>query len=99
MNTLIQNLLGMADMTEQVIATDFLMAAKAGVRNYAAALSETVTPEVREVLKGQLFDAIQAHESISSYMIDKGYYHVYDPKKQLIVDLDTIEAVMNLEQK
>jgi similar to spore coat protein len=37
--SLIQNLIGMGNITEQVIATDFLLAAKAGVRNYSVAIS------------------------------------------------------------
>jgi similar to spore coat protein len=31
----IQTIAGMSDMTEQVIATDFLISAKAAVQNYA----------------------------------------------------------------
>jgi len=99
LNNILQNLIGMGDMTEQVIATDFLLAAKSGVKNYAAAISETATPEVREVLRRQLSDAIETHERISNYMIDKGYYNVYDPHQQLMVDLDSVETVMKLNQK
>lgn len=41
MNALIESLTGMNKMSDQVIATDFLIAAKSGVRNYAIALTET----------------------------------------------------------
>ncbi|KAB3529172.1 spore coat protein [Alkaliphilus serpentinus] len=98
MNTIIQSLAGMTDMTEQVIATDFLLAAKAGVQNYAVAITQSVTPEVREVLKRQLSDAIKIHEAISEYMISKGYYYTHDPQRQLMVDLDAAEKVMKLQQ-
>ncbi|KYC75352.1 hypothetical protein B4090_2038 [Bacillus licheniformis] len=36
MNEFIQNMTGMGAMTEQVIATDFLISAKTGVKNIAS---------------------------------------------------------------
>ncbi|TWL68903.1 hypothetical protein CHCC14810_0740 [Bacillus licheniformis] len=51
MNEFIQNMTGMGAMTEQVIATDFLISAKTGVKNIATAITETSSPEVRETLK------------------------------------------------
>lgn len=84
-------------MTEQVIATDFLLLAKSGVRNYAIALSETTTPEVRKVLRRHLDAAIQTHEATIKYMMDKGYYHVHDPKEQLIVDMDAANTALSLK--
>ena len=85
--TILQSLMGMAEMTEQVIATDLLIAAKAGVWNYSVAISETATPEVREVLRRHLDNAIDSHEKIMNFMIEKGYYNVYDPQAQLKLDL------------
>jgi similar to spore coat protein len=41
MNQLIQNMIGMGGMSDQIIATDFLISAKEGVRNYAVAITET----------------------------------------------------------
>lgn len=62
MNGLIESLTGMSKMTDQVIATDFLISAKSGVQNYAVAITESISLEVRAVLKKQLQDAIQTHE-------------------------------------
>jgi similar to spore coat protein len=98
MGNLLQNMAGMADMTEQVIATDFLISAKAGVRNYAAAISETATPEVREVLRRHLDVAIGTHERIASYMVKNGYYHVNDPQEQIRVDMKAADTVLNIQQ-
>lgn len=95
---ILQNLAGMKDMTEQVIATDFLIAAKSGVRNYAAAISEVATPEVREVLRKHLEAAIRTHENITRYMINRGYYHVHDPQEQLLIDMKAAETVMSLKK-
>lgn len=97
MGNLIQNLAGMGDMTEQVIATDFLISAKAGVRNYAMAISETATPEVREVLRRHLNAAIDMHEKIANYMMSKGYYHVQDPQEQIKVDVKAADTVLSIQ--
>lgn len=99
MNHLIQNLMGMGGMTDQVIATDFLISAKAGVRNYAVAITETGTPELKAALRTQLNDAIATHEKITNYMIAKGYYHPHNLKEQLEVDLTVSETALNLAQK
>jgi len=86
-------------MTDQVIATDFLISAKAGVRNYAVAITETATPELKAALRAQLSDAIAAHEKITNYMVAKGYYHPHNLSEQLQVDLTVSETAMNLAQK
>lgn len=98
MLSLIQNLAGMGTMTEQVIATDFLIAAKAGVRNYSAAISEAASPEVREVLRRHLHTAIATHERILGFMMRNGYYHIYDPSEQMLVDMQTSDTVLGIEQ-
>lgn len=96
MNALIESLTGMNKMTDQVIATDLLISAKSAVRNYAMALTETTSQEVRTVLRKQLGDAIAAHETISNYMMKKGYYHAYDLQEQYKVDMQTTETALNL---
>ncbi|MGZ4159846.1 MAG: spore coat protein, partial [Neobacillus sp.] len=54
MNHFLQNFMGMGGITDQIIATDYLVSAKSAVRNYAAAITETATPELKEVLREQL---------------------------------------------
>lgn len=96
MNAIIESLTGMDKMNDQVIATDFLVAAKSIVRNYAIALTETTSKEVRSVLRKQLGDAIATHETISNYMMKKGYYHAYDLQEQFKVDMQTTQTALNL---
>lgn len=97
MGNILQNLAGMGDMTEQVIATDFLISAKASVRNYAMAISETTTPEVREVLRRHLDAAIDTYEKIADYLMNKGYYHANNPQEQLQVDIEAADTVLNMQ--
>ncbi|WP_026477780.1 spore coat protein [Alkaliphilus transvaalensis] len=95
---ILQSLAEMGDMTEQVIATDFLLASKSAVRNYAITLSETTTPEVRDVLRRHLDTSIDTHEEILRFMMKKGYYHVNDPQEQMKVDMKTADTAPTLQQ-
>ncbi|WP_010094114.1 spore coat protein [Ornithinibacillus scapharcae] len=99
MTNMLQKIAGMGGMTDQVIATDFLISAKSAVRNYTFALTESVTPDVRDVLRRQLAVAIETHEKISQYMMEKGYYNPSDFDKQLEVDLQASKAALKLAGK
>lgn len=99
MNAIIEALTGMDKMSDQVIATDFLIAAKSGIRNYAMALTETGSPQLREIYKKQLDYVIATHEAITNYMIKNGYYHAYDIQEQFKVDLKTTDTALNLTNK
>lgn len=97
--SIMQNMDLMGTMTQQVIATDFLLSSKTSIRNCALALSEAASPEVRDVLRRQLDDAISTHERISNYMMNKGYYHAYNPQEQIRVDMQSVETVMGLQSQ
>lgn len=97
MPNILQNVAGMGSMTEQVVASDMLIAAKSGIKNYALALSETATPQVRSVLKRHLEDAISMHEKVTNFMLSKGYYPAYDPQQLIKNDLQAINTVLNLQ--
>jgi len=99
MNQSMQNMNGMGGMTEQVIATDFLMTAKSGIKNLALAITETSTKEVRDTLTQYLNDAIKTHEQISNYMISKGYYNPDDISRQLEMDIQATQTALNLQQQ
>lgn len=100
MNKSFQNLFGMESLSDQVIAIDFLIAAKSAVRNYSIALTEVTSPELRDTLRDQLKDAIATHERISDYMTKKGYYDAYDLHVQYKVDMDMTESTLKFaEQK
>lgn len=99
MNQFLQNMMGMGGMTDQVIATDFLISVKSGIRNYAAAITEVATPELKTALREQLRAAIATHEQITNYMIAKGYYHPHEMSDQLMVDLTASDTAVNLAQQ
>jgi similar to spore coat protein len=95
MNIILEHLTGMHTMTDQVIAMDFLIAAKSGVRNYAMAVTEAGTPEIKETLTRQLEETIDMHERISIYMVERGWYHPWNVKEQFQFDLQNIETALN----
>jgi similar to spore coat protein len=96
MNTILEHLTGMNTMTDQVIAMDFLISAKTGIKTYAVALTESATPEIKTVLSKQLEEAVLTHETIATYMMQKGYYHPYDPNEQIKLDLTNMQNALNI---
>ncbi|MDF2943371.1 MAG: yraD [Herbinix sp.] len=98
MNALIEKLTGMDKMSDQVIATDFLVSAKSGVQNYAVAITETTSPQLRATLINQLNDMITTHEAISDYMMSKGYYHAYNLQDQYQVDMKVTDTALKLSE-
>jgi len=99
MNQLIQNLIGMGGMTDQVIATDFLISVKSAIRNLSAIIAETTTSELRAEYRKQLKDAIDTHTLISEYMFDKGFYLPDDLGGQLMVDLEAAQTAAALNER
>jgi similar to spore coat protein len=98
MNAIIEKLIGMDKMSDQVIATDFLVSIKSGIQNYAVAITETTTPQLRATLIKHLNDLITTHEAISKYMMDKGYYHAYDMQEQYKIDMKVTDTALSLKE-
>lgn len=70
-------------MNDEAICTDLLMGVKGAIKDYASSLTEAATPEIRQLLQKHLQSAISSHEQITNYMIQKGYYPVYDVRQQV----------------
>lgn len=96
MNPILEYMTGMNKLTDDVIAMDFLVTAKSGVRNLAMAVTECVTPEIKAILERQLDQAIETHEKITKYAIDKGLYHPFSAQEQFDVDLQQIQTAESI---
>lgn len=83
-------------LDDMAIATDFLITAKAGVRNLAVAITETATPEVKKVLRRELDNAIDTHDKIAQYMIKNEMYHAYNIDEQIEHDLKKADIALEL---
>ena len=99
MNTIVENLTGMNVMTDQVIAQDLLIAAKSGIKNYALAITETATPEIRSVLQAQLQDAISFHAQLTDYMVQKGWYKAFDVQEQINLVKQNAQTALGVGSK
>lgn len=96
MNPILEYITGMGALTDQIIAMDLLINAKSGVRNYAMAVTECASPEIRAVLTKQLNEAIDAHERIATYMIERGLYHPFDVQEQIQLNLQNMQTALNI---
>lgn len=81
-------------LNEQIIVADYLIGAKSAIKGCATALAEAATPEVRNILKQHLNDAIAFHEQISQYMVNKGYYHPTNVQEQLRLDIQAAQQMV-----
>ncbi|GLY12386.1 spore coat protein [Pseudobacillus badius] len=80
------NSLHVPEMADMTFAVDFLLRAKEGVRNIAAALTETASPDVRALLRKQLMEGVSLHQQITELMIDKKWFHPYELTEQYQLD-------------
>jgi similar to spore coat protein len=96
MNSIVENVIGMDNMTDQVIAQDLLNGIKTGIKSLATALTEAATPDVRQVLRNQLNDALNMHEQFTNYMSGKGWYDAYNLSRQIEMDLQNAQTTLNL---
>ncbi|HSU78919.1 MAG TPA: spore coat protein [Candidatus Angelobacter sp.] len=96
MNPIVERLTGLNVLTDQVIAMDLLIAAKSGVRNYAMAVTEAGDPDIKGTLTRHLEEAINLHERLTEFMMEKGWYHPWNVNDQLGLDLKNIEVALKL---
>ena len=76
-------------------AGDLLALFKTSVRNYAIAITETATPELRRVLKLQLNRAIDTHAKVFNYMHERSYYPAYNLNQLLQDDVNLANKAMS----
>lgn len=83
-------------ITDSFLAGDLLVFAKAAVKNYGVAITETATPALRMVLKKQLNLAINCHERIYTYMYNNGLYPSYNLNKLLQNDMMLAKQALSM---
>lgn len=77
-------------------AGDLLGLAKTSVRNYAIAITETATPQVRTVLTKQIQDAIKWHAQVYNFMYKRGLYPSYNLQQLLLNDYKNAQEVIKM---
>ncbi|PZE21274.1 spore coat protein [Paenibacillus xerothermodurans] len=96
MNSIVENLTGTKSLTDQVVAYDLLHSTKTGIKGTAIAISESATPEVRQMLLTQFNQSVSLHAQVSEYLISKGWYHPVKVKEQINLDLKNAKTALNL---
>ncbi|MEK3732949.1 MULTISPECIES: spore coat protein [Paenibacillus] len=96
MNPIIERIMGLDKLTDEMVAMDFLISAKTGVRNYAMAVTECASPEIKSILIQQLEEAVDTHEKIIGYMMERGFYKPYEMNEQIERDLTNIQTALNI---
>lgn len=84
--------------TDSLLAMDFLMTAKTGVRTCSIALTEAATPEVQAILRKQLQETSTLHEEISLLMIRKGWLHPHDLDMQVRLDRNAADTMIKIAE-
>lgn len=92
------NALHMPELADMTFAMDFLIRAKEGVRNTAVALTETISPDARALLRNQLRQAIALHQEITELMIRKKWFHPYELKEQYKLDMLSANNTVKIGQ-
>jgi similar to spore coat protein len=59
------------------------------------ALTDSANPEIKQMIRIQLDDAIELHQRITTYMNDKGFYHPADVAEQINLDMSNANTVLN----
>ncbi|WP_078547559.1 spore coat protein [Litchfieldia alkalitelluris] len=85
-----------AEMEKGFYAGDLLGFLKASVRNYAIAITETATPELKNVLVNQMQKAIKAHSLVFNYMYQRGFYPAYNLNQLLNNDVVLAKKALSM---
>lgn len=93
-----RNAEGMPHLADSAFAMDFLLAVKTGIRNYGFALTETASPELRNLLYKQMEAAMDLHAEISDFMIEKGWLNPTKFNEQYQVDLKSARTAVQIAQ-
>lgn len=81
--------------SDHAIATDMLFETKAAVKDFATAITEVASPEIRTFLLQELRNSIQQHEQIYGFLQDRGIYDAYNVPEQLSKDLSYADRALN----
>ncbi|NLO98591.1 MAG: spore coat protein [Peptococcaceae bacterium] len=97
MANIIQDVVGVDFMTEKDIVAELLLTSKNVLNRYAAVLSDSTSPTVREILKKHLNQIIDLQGQITAYALSRGYYQPYNPAEQINNELKEADISLDLE--
>lgn len=90
----IENAEGMPEMADSAVVLEFLMSIKTGIRNAAAAITESRTPAVRAAFRKQLAEGLSLHEEVTNFRMQKGWLHLYNVDDQYRLDMKSADMAL-----
>lgn len=92
----VENAIDMPDQADSALALDFLLSIKNAIRNYAVAITETTSEEVRLVLTRQMDRGMDLQEEIIKLMIERDWLNPVDVQKQFAVDINAADTAVKI---
>ena len=90
------NSVGMPEQADSALALDLLLTAKETIRNYAVAITESASPEVRITIQNQMEVAIDYHTDVSELLMKKKWFYPYDLAEQQILDIKASQTAIDI---
>ncbi|MCX7711563.1 MAG: spore coat protein [Clostridia bacterium] len=87
---------GMPGIVDSTVALDFLLAVKTGIRNCAASITETASPDARKFLRDLLDQTVELHAELSELMMNKGWLHPYQVNEQFQIDKASAQTALQI---
>jgi similar to spore coat protein len=82
------------------LASELLMSSKNDITMLSKAVTESVNPQLRQILTTQLNICINDHFQLSDLAVQKGWYNAFSsPGQQIKQDLQEAESVMKQNQQ
>lgn len=84
---------------DKELALDMLNASKGDIAMLGKAVTETVNPELRQLITNQLNACINDHFKLADYAIQKNWYNAYaNPGQQIKQDLEEAQNILSKKQ-
>ncbi|SDH68421.1 Coat F domain-containing protein [Alteribacillus persepolensis] len=90
------NSVGMPEQVDSAIALDLLISVKEAVRNYAIALTESASPEVRTTIRNQMEAAMDYQAEVVDLMVKKKWFYPNDTGTQQALDMQAAQTAVEI---
>jgi similar to spore coat protein len=83
-------------LADKEIALDMLTTSKADISMLSKAITETINPQLRQILSNQINSSINNHFNLSDLVIQKGWYKPYENPITLVKqDVQEVQTMSN----
>lgn len=88
-----------SSLSDKDLALNMLNDSKSDITMLSKAVTETINPQLRQILTNQLNACINNHFTLSDMAIQKGWYNAYaNPGQQIKKDMQEAQNILNGQQ-